>query len=146
MKITREDIKRFDDIRLVVLSALLGTALSKFDLDPSSTASAIIGITFIMSVILAAYGVHTISITRPYFWSNLYAIGFILIFLIFAVLSRVRGYDLISGFIGIDRRGMFLILVTIFAWIITSIIVKWFHQRLETAAEETAKKVVEEDK
>jgi len=55
MKITKEDIKRFDDIRLIVLSALLGTALAKFDLDPSSTASLIIGSTFIMSVIMAAY-------------------------------------------------------------------------------------------
>jgi len=71
---------------------------------------------------------------------------FVLATLILAFLSHVRGYDVISGFIGIDGRGIFLILVTIFVWLLTSLIVKWVHLRLETAAEDTATKVVEEGK
>jgi hypothetical protein len=148
MKITREDIKRFDDIRLIVLSALLGTALAKFDLDPSNQAAPFVGMTFIMSVILAAYGVHTISTerTRRRSWSGLYAIVFVSATLFLSWYSHFRGHDVISDFIGIDTRGVFLIQMTIFAWLFTSLIVKWVHQRLEIAAEDTATKVVEEDK
>ena len=147
MKITREDIKRFDDIRLIVLSALLGTALAKFDLDPSSAAAPFVGVTFIMSVILGAYGVHTISInsTRRYFWGGLCAIVFVVAIIILFMLSHFRGHDVTSGFIGIDTRGMFLIEVTIFVWFVTSLIVKWANRRLEIAAEDTAAKVMKED-
>ena len=102
----------------------VGTALAKFDLDPSSTAPLIIRSTFIMSVIMAAYVVHTISInsTRRHIRSSLCAIVFVLATLILAFLSHVRGYDVISGFIGIDgRRGIFII-VTIFVWLLTSLV------------------------
>jgi predicted membrane metal-binding protein len=147
MKITREDIKRFDDIRLIVLSALLGTALAKFDLDPSSIAAPFVALTFIMSVIMAAYGVHTISTNsnKRNILAELWIIFFVFGMLLLVFLSHVLGSDVISGFIGIDGSGMFLILMTILVWLLTSLIVKLGHHHLETAAEDTATKVVEKD-
>jgi hypothetical protein len=132
VKINEEDIKHFDDIRLIVLGAALGASLAKFELDPADPAAPFFGIIFIMAVILAAFGANMLSTAKTpkgWFLRSLYPIIFAAIIPFLGALSDADGNDITTGFIGIDRKGMFLIQVTIGAWVLTSMLIGGVRKR-----------------
>lgn len=133
-----DDIKRFDDIRLVVFGASLGTAFSRLSFDPSDVASAAIVVFPMLFLIAAAYGAHTLSTANSgHNWRyHLSFLGVVLFTAGIIVLPFIdRGLEVISRNLGIGYRDLYLILLMLYSWVITSLFVALIRQKSAKARE-----------
>jgi membrane protein YdbS with pleckstrin-like domain len=121
-------VKDLDNIRLVIFSALIGTCLSNFSVDPEKTASAVLASIFIFVVIIVAFFANMIPVHKNSGWSRatkistIVVLAFTMMIGVFAMIPSEKFdiYSYLNENIGLDRSKIFLIQLTLWIWYTTS--------------------------
>jgi hypothetical protein len=128
-----EWVNEVHNLEGIILGALIGSSLADFKLDPSSIFDLFIGLILIFSVLASSICAHFMF----YKYESLKMRAIIcfgvfsafIVYFVDAAIFYIYDLDLLKNHIGIEKNDLYVILTSIFIWVITSWVMRWLVTR-----------------